>query len=133
VIFHCSNLPKSVFAETPTMDYQAIIAGTVGRENTYGTVTGRVMSGPFTFCRVMTDDAAGTVAAYVGEGELTDDPLETFGGYGVVRIPNLQGLLKHICRWGFEHHVAVNLSRKAAPIAEALGRYMAWDVYHHGA
>ena len=131
VVFHCSNLPKSVFAETPVMDYQAIIAGTVGKDNTYGTMNGRIKAGPFSFCRVMTDDAAGTIAAYVGEGEFTDDPLETFGGYGVARIPNLQGLLKHICRWGFEHHVAVNLSQKANAVAEALDHYLDWDVYHH--
>ena len=49
VIFHCSNLPKDVFAPAPikpddimVMDYQAIIAGTVGKENTFGTVVGRV-------------------------------------------------------------------------------------------
>jgi len=48
VIFHCSNLPKDLLIETESdaqaagMDYQAIIAGTVGKENTYGTVVGRV-------------------------------------------------------------------------------------------
>ncbi len=46
----------------------------------------------------------------MGEGEFTDDPLDTFGGAGVVRIPNLQGLLRYICENGFEHHVAANLS-----------------------
>ncbi len=69
------------------MDYQEIIAGTVGKENTYGTVVGRVKAEPFTYCRVSTDDLNGRIPAYVGEGELTDDPLKTFGGYGVVQIP----------------------------------------------
>ncbi|MGA8577487.1 MAG: fucose isomerase, partial [Bryobacteraceae bacterium] len=36
VCFHCSNLPKQ-FLKTVKMDYQAIIAGTVGKENTFGT------------------------------------------------------------------------------------------------
>ena len=49
VVFHCSNLPKSFFGEH-RMDYQAIIAGTVGRENTFGTIVGRpapvAMHGP---------------------------------------------------------------------------------------
>jgi L-fucose isomerase-like protein len=131
VIFHCSNLPKHFFVETPKMDYQAIIAGTVGKENTYGTVVGRLKSGPFTYCRVATDDAQGTLSAYVGEGELTEDPLETFGGYGIVQIPNFQGLLHHICENGFEHHVAINLSQVAAALHEALGNYLGWDVYYH--
>jgi hypothetical protein len=39
VCFHCSNLPKHFFKEV-RMDFQQIIAGTVGRENTYGTCVG---------------------------------------------------------------------------------------------
>jgi L-fucose isomerase-like protein len=130
VLFHCSNLPKSVFGSAK-MDYQEIIAGTVGKENTYGTVVGRVRGGPFTYCRVSTDDERGVIRAYLGEGELTNDPLETFGGYGVVRIPNFQGLLRHICENGFEHHVAISLSQVAAAVDEALRKYMGWEVYLH--
>ncbi len=135
VIFHCSNLPKALFTESehgkPLMDYQAIIAGTVGKENTYGTVVGRLKASPFTYLRVGTDDGGGRIRAYVGEGELTNDPLQTFGGYGVVRIPNFQKLLSHICENGFEHHVAVNPSTIAAGVKEALGKYLGWEIYHH--
>ncbi len=138
VIFHCSNLPKDVFAPAPirpedimVMDYQAIIAGTVGKENTYGTVVGRVQAEPFTYCRVSTDDYSGRILAYLGEGELTNDPLDTFGGYGVARIPNLQGLLRHICENGYEHHTAINLAQVATAVNEALGKYMGWSVYWH--
>ena len=132
VVFHCSNLPKDVFVQdAPQMDYQAIIAGTVGAENAYGTVVGRVKAAPFTYCRVSTDDLNGKILAYLGEGRLTDDPLATFGGYGVVQVPNLQKLLAHICNNGFEHHVAINLSQVAGAIDEALSKYLDWDVYHH--
>jgi L-fucose isomerase-like protein len=127
VIFHCSNLPKAFF-EGMEMSYQDIIAGTVGKENTYGTVVGRIKSGPFTYCRVSTDDSRGVIRVYVSEGEVTDDPLKTFGGYGVVHIPNFQGLLQHICENGFEHHVAVNRSQSAAAVSEALGKYLGWEV-----
>ncbi len=130
VVFHCSNLPKEVF-EAFRMDYQEIIAGTVGKENTYGTVVGRIKTGPFTYCRVSTDDERGVIRAYVGEGQVTDDPLETFGGYGVVQIPGFQGLLHHICENGFEHHVAINLSQCAGAVNEALDKYLGWDVYYH--
>jgi len=133
VFFHCSNLPKQFFAKSPRMDYQNIIAGTVGKENTYGTVVGRLKAGRFTYCRVSIDDVQGVISAYVGEGELTEDPLETFGGYGVVHIPNFQGLLHHICKNGFEHHVSINLSQTASALNEALGNYLGWDVYYHGA
>lgn len=135
VVFHCSNLPKDVFVEKgdgkPVMDYQEIIAGTVGKENTYGTIVGRVKAAPFTYLRVSTDDAAGRIRSYIGEGELTDDPLATFGGYGVVKIPNFQKLLRYICETGFEHHVAINPTRVSAGVKEALGKYLGWDVYLH--
>jgi L-fucose isomerase-like protein len=130
IIFHCSNLPRDVFAEVK-MDFQEIISMSVGKENTYGTVVGRIKTGPFTYCRVATDDERGTIRAYLGEGELTDDPVLTFGGYGVVQIPEFQGLLHHICEQGFEHHVAMNLSQVAPAVNEALAKYMGWDVYYH--
>jgi L-fucose isomerase-like protein len=130
VLFHCSNLPKSFF-KNAKMDYQEIIAGTVGKESTYGATIGRIIPGRATFCRTTTDDADGIISAYAGEGEFTNDKLETFGGYGVMKIPNLQILLQYICRAGFEHHVAVSLSQKADAIAEALDTYMGWEVYRH--
>jgi len=138
VIFHCSNLPRDIFIDEtispediPVMDYQEIIAKTVGKENTYGTLVGRVRSSPFTYCRVSTDDLNGKIIAYVGEGEITNDPLTTFGGVGVVQIPHLQNLLQHICENGYEHHVAINLSQTSAVIQEAMTKYMGWEVYHH--
>jgi len=130
VCFHCSNLPKHFFKEA-RMDFQQIIAGTVGRDNTYGTCVGRVKSGPMSFARFSTNDRQGSIHGYVGEGEFTDDPLETFGGAGVVRIPRLQELLRFICERGFEHHVAANLAPVAAAVQEAATRYLGWSVYQH--
>jgi L-fucose isomerase-like protein len=130
VLFHCSNIPVSFF-KSARMDYQEIIAGTVGKENTYGTVVGRIAPNKATFCRVSTDDTSGVISVYTGEGQFTDDKLDTFGGFGVMRIPNLQTLMQYICRMGIEHHVAVNMCQKADAIAEALDNYMGWGVYRH--
>ena len=130
VLFHCSNLPKSFF-RTSKMDFQEIIAGSVGKGNTYGTVVGRIAPGKATFCRTTTDDTAGIISAYVGQGEFTNDKLDTFGGYGVIKIADLQGLMRYICKMGFEHHVAVSRAEKADAIAEALDSYMGWEVYRH--
>ena len=132
VIFHCSNLPKHFF-EDLKMDFQEIIAGSVGKDNTFGTVVGKLKAGPLTYCRVSTNDLQGKMRSYVGEGEITSDKLQSFGGYGVVHIPKLQTLLQYICNNGYEHHVAVNRSHYGRAIADALGNYKGWDVYHHGA
>ena len=131
VCFHCSNLPKHFFNEVH-MDYQAIIAGTVGRENTFGTCVGRVKAGTMSFARFSTDDRRGVVRGYTGAGRFTDDPLETFGGAGVAEIPQLQKLLKYICREAFEHHVAANFSDVSKAVHES-ARYLGWESHYHPA
>jgi L-fucose isomerase-like protein len=131
VLFHCSNVPKSCFAEVK-MSVQDIIGGTVGIENTYGTCVGRIKPGPFTFARVSTDDTAGEITGYVGEGEFTDDPLDTFGGAGVAKIDDLQGLLRYICKMGFEHHLAITQAQVASALQEAMNNYLGWYVNGHG-
>jgi L-fucose isomerase-like protein len=130
VCFHCSNLPKHFF-ESVKMDFQEIIAGTVGKANTFGTCVGRVKAGPMSYARFSTDDLSGKIRGYVGEGAFTNDPLETFGGAGVCEIPRLQHLLRYICENGFEHHVAANFSTTAAAVHEAATKYLGWQVYWH--
>jgi len=132
VCFHCSNLPKHFFEEKGfKMDYQEIIAGTVGKLNTFGTCVGRVKAGTMSYARYATDDRYGIVRGYTGKGAFTADPLETFGGAAVCEIPKLQSLLKFICREAFEHHVATNISDVSASVHEAASRYMGWESYWH--
>jgi L-fucose isomerase-like protein len=130
VCFHCSNLPKHFFRSVK-MEFQEIIAGTVGKENTYGTCYGLIKPEKMSFARFSTDDTAGKIRGYLGEGRFTDDPLNTFGGAGVVEIPKMQKLLHYICENGFEHHVAANLSTVAAAVHEAATRYLGWEMYWH--
>ena len=42
------------------------------------------------FARFSTDDTAGKMRGYVGQGRFTDDPLNTFGGAGVVEIAHMR-------------------------------------------
>jgi L-fucose isomerase-like protein len=130
VCFHCSNLPKHFFNEVK-MDFQQIIAGTVGKDNTYGTLDGTVKAGAMSFARFSSDDFGGQITGYVGEGAFTNDPLKTFGGAGVVEIPNMQHLLRYICENGFEHHVAANFATVAAPVHEAASKYLGWKMHWH--
>jgi L-fucose isomerase-like protein len=130
VCFHCSNLPKHFFQD-PRMHYGEIFEGTVGRESAYGTMAGRVKVGPMSFARVSTDDTAGKMRGYVGDGNFTNDPLATFGGVGVVHIARMQELLRFVCENGFEHHVAANLAPVAGAAYEATTRYLGWDMHLH--
>lgn len=128
IMFHCSNFPKSFF-KSCQMSYQAIIAGTVGKENAYGTCTGKIAAGPATFLRLSSFDNEGTIAGVIAEGEFTNDNLKTFGGYGVAHIPQLRSLLRIITQYGFEHHVAVSKSLVKDAIIEALEKYKGWEIF----
>lgn len=130
VFFHCGNWARSFFGEA-RMASAEILATTLGTENTYGAMAGRVPAGPMSFARITTDDLNGRIRAFVGDGRFTDDPLQTFGSRAVVEIPGLQRLMQHICKNGFEHHVAMSASSSAAIVAEAFETYFGWDVYYH--
>jgi len=131
VFFHCGNWARS-FLPDVRMGTAPILGTTLGEENTYGALAGRTPSGPVTFARVSTDDVNGCIRAYVGEGRFTDDALATFGSRAVVEVPELQSLMRYICRNGFEHHAAMNASQCAEVLQEALETYLGWPVYLHG-
>jgi len=127
VLFHCGNWAKS-FLPDITISTAPIIGTSVGTENTYGALDGRTPASPLTYGRISTDDNKGIIKAYVGEGELTNDALNTFGNRAVAQINNLQGLMNYVCRNGFEHHVVMNASKTAGILKEAFENYLGWEV-----
>lgn len=130
VLFHCGNWAKS-FLPDIEISTAPILGTTVGVENTYGALDGRTPASPLTYGRITTDDPKGIMKAYIGEGELTDDDLQTFGNRAVAKVPNLQDLMHHVCKNGYEHHVVMNASYTSKALKEAFENYMGWDVYLH--
>jgi L-fucose isomerase-like protein len=121
VLFHCGNWAKSFLPDIKVLN-APILGSTLGVENTWGALDGRTPASPLTYGRITTDDTSGVIRTYVGEGELTNDDLNTFGNRAVARVPRLQRLMRHVCREGFEHHVVMNASRTAGVLAEAFER-----------
>ena len=129
---HCSNYPACAFAETPEIANLDILATTLGTDVSFGALKGRVRPGAMTYLKISTDDKNGKIKCYLGEGRFTDDPLPTFGGVAVCEVPDLNGLMRHLTKNGYEHHVALTQAACADVLEEALGNYMGWDVYRHG-
>lgn len=129
---HCSNFPKSFFGkpevEIGTLD---VLGTTLGQENTFGAVKAQVAEGPMTFAKITTDDRNGRIKAYVGEGTFRADTVPTPGGVALCQVDNLQALLHHMGRNGYEHHVAMNRGLTADILVEAFENYLGWDVYRH--
>jgi L-fucose isomerase-like protein len=131
VCTHCSNFPKSFMGNAVEISELDILGETIGREKCFGAVKGHVAPGPMTYFRVSTDDRRGTIKAYLGEGQFTDDPFGMDGGIAVCAIPRLRELLGYLCQNGFEHHVAMTRTHCAAVLEEAISKYLRWDLHWH--
>jgi L-fucose isomerase-like protein len=133
VCTHCGNFPKSFIGEDPEISNLDVIGTVVGAEKCFGAVKGKVQPGPMTYFRLSTDDRAGRIKTYVGEGAFTDDPFPMDGGIAVAEVPRLRQLLGFIAQNGFEHHVAMVRGHHADVVQEAVGRYLGWQSYRHEA
>jgi L-fucose isomerase-like protein len=131
VCTHCSNYPKSFFQSDIEIGSLDVLGTVLGSEDTFGAVKGKVAPGDMTYFRISTDDQRGVIKSYLGEGKMTNDPYGMDGGIAVCEIPNLQGLMKFMCKNGYEHHVAMVRSHVAEILEEAIGNYMGWEIYKH--
>lgn len=131
VCTHCGNFPKSFVRNDLKLGTLGVLGRTLGKVNTFGAVYGKVTKGDFKFFRISTDDTKGTIKAYLGTGEITDDPYGMDGCIAVTKVDNLQILMKHICRNGFEHHVAMVRNDVKDILNEAIEGYLGWNLYVH--
>jgi len=129
--FHCSNFPKRFIAKEFEISNLDILGKAIGYEKCFGACKANIAAGEMTFAKISTDDSWGVIKSYFGEGQFTDDYIESAGGRVVCKIDNLQGLMDYLCNNGFEHHVAMNRSRVAAILNEAFNKYMGWETYWH--
>jgi len=128
---HCGNYPKSFIGRDVEVDNLSVLSTVLDPERCFGAINGKAAPGPFTFLRFSTDDFQGRIRGYVGEGQFTDDPFHMLGSIAVCEVPNLQKLLKFICKQGFEHHVALVRGQVADIVNEAATTYLGWDMYRH--
>jgi L-fucose isomerase-like protein len=128
---HCSNYPKSFFGTLPGIGTLDVLGNTIGRDACFGAVKGKVQPGEMTFFRMTTDDAAGRIKAYVGQGCFTDDAYAMDGGIAVCEVPHLRKLMATVCANGFEHHVAMARGSWASILREATEKYLGWTLYDH--
>lgn len=128
---HCGNFPKSFVRNDLKLGTLGVLGRTLGKVNTFGAVYGKVTKGDFTFFRISTDDTKGAIKAYLGTGEITDDPYGMDGCIAVTKVNNLQTLMKYICKNGFEHHVAMVRNDVKEILNEAIEDYLGWNLYVH--
>ena len=128
ILFHCGPVPQSLMAGDGRITDHPILANSVGEGCGYGCNVGRIAPGPFTFGNLLTE--AGKLRFYLGQGTFTTDPIppDFFGCAGLAQVDKLQDVLLHIGRHGHRHHVTVTPGLVLAPLREALGHYLGFDV-----
>lgn len=131
VCTHCGNFPKSFVKNDIKLGTLGVLGRTLGKVNTFGAVYGKCTEGGFTYFRISTDDTLGRIKAYLGKGDITNDPYGMDGCIAVTKVNNLQGLMKFICKNGFEHHVAMVRTDVVDILTEAIDNYLGWDLYVH--
>jgi L-fucose isomerase-like protein len=131
VCTHCSNYPRGFMGNPVEISNLDVLGKTLGAENCFGAIKGKVKAGDMTYFRISTDDRKGRIKCYVGEGRFTDDPYGMDGGIAVAEVAQLPSLLKYLCREGFEHHVAMVRGHWEPVVGEAVTSYLGWDIYQH--
>lgn len=132
VCTHCGNFPQEFIGNKDlALAPLGVLGRTLGKIRTFGAVSAKVSEGDFTYFRISTDDTKGIIKSYLGEGKITNDPYGMDGCIAVTEVPNLQKLMKHVCRNGFEHHVAACRGNVKDILEDAITNYLGWDIYVH--
>jgi L-fucose isomerase-like protein len=132
VLFHCGNWPVE-FYKSAEMVPAEVLGSTLGQENTWGAISGRVKAGPMGFARLVTDDRFGAIKAIYGDGFFTDDYIApVIGSHAIIEIKGLPEFLYHLARNGFVHHGAVTTVHTARILDEAFKTYLGFDAHYHG-
>ena len=104
--FHCGNTCSKLMCH-PEMRYQKIMARSLPREVTNGTLEGDIKPGEITFYRLQST-SDNHLYAYVAEGEILPVETHSFGSIAVFAIKEMERFYRHaLIGNGFPHHGAV--------------------------
>ncbi len=128
ILFHCGPVPQDLMTGRGTVTNHAILDNAPGINASFGCNVGRIKPQDFSFSSMTTQE--GKLKFYVGEGRFTPGPIPAvfFGCAGVAQIGGLQDVLRYIGYNGHRHHVGITPGSVAAPVREALGYYLGYDV-----
>jgi len=120
--FHCGNTPSCCLAEFG-MKYQLIMHRLMepGKEPniTRGTLEGRIRPGDVTIFRIQST-ADTQLKSYIAQGRVLDIDPRSFGGIGVIAIPNMGRFYRHVLIGKhFPHHTAMAFAHAGKALFEA--------------
>lgn len=125
--FHCGNTAaeKLSFCEIRN---QKIMARTLPKEVTYGTLEGDLKPGKITLFRLQST-ADAQLKAYVAEGEVLPVATRSFGSIGVFAVPEMSRFYRHVLvEKNYPHHGAVAFGHYGKLIFEVFKQLNVTDI-----
>ena len=125
--FHCGNTPSCKMCADRAVKYQLIqnrlLENGGTPDFTRGTLEGDIAAGPVTVYRLQCD-AEGTLRAYLAQGEVLPAATGSFGGIGILAVPEMARFYRHVLiEKRYPHHAAVAFAHCGRTLFEVF-RYL---------
>ena len=129
--YHCGVTCSSKLKKS-RLEFHYVNSQLIGKDQSKGTIQGQIIPGAVTIFRLqgMCD---GKLRAYVAQGQILPVSLETYGGYGVIAIPEMERFLRNvILEKQFPNHCAVIFGHYARELMSVLERMGITEIeYNH--
>lgn len=117
--YHCGVTPACKLKRS-TLDYHFVNRNLIGENQSKGTIQGSIIPGAITIFRIqgMRD---GNIRAYVCQGQILPVDEDTYGGKGIIAIPQMERFIRNIVvEKQFPNHCAVIFGHYAKEIVAVL-------------
>jgi L-fucose isomerase-like protein len=121
--FHCGNV-SSCYLKGGTIQYQLIMKRNLEPDSepdiSRGNLDGEMKPSDITLFRLQ-GNADSKLVSYIAQGEILDMPTNTFGGRGVIAIPEMARFYRHILiEKKYPHHSALGFAHVGKTLFDAL-------------
>ncbi len=128
IMFHCGPMAISLMKGKGKTIEHLMFKKSYGEGTGVGVNKGDMKEGLITFGSIRTE--GGRVKAFVSDGVFTDDPIEEafFGSGKVIEKEGMNDIANYMAKSGYKHHICITYSDLRAPIKEAFGTYLGYDL-----
>jgi L-fucose isomerase-like protein len=121
--FHCGNTSIK-YLKNPEMRHQLIMKRSLEPDTepdiTRGTLEGQIKASDITLFRIQSS-ADAKLKSYIAEGEVLDVNPNSFGGIGVIAVPEMARFYRHVLVAGnYPHHAGLAFSHAGKTLFAAV-------------
>lgn len=128
--YHCGVTPSDRLASCQ-LECHYVNKRLIGEEQSNGTIQGEIRPGAITMFRIQ-GMADGKLRAYVAQGQILPVSIETYGGWGVVAIPEMERFLRNVViEKHFPNHAVIVFGHFGRELSNALKLLGIHEIYYN--